>query len=1414
MPSGSLDRMSARGGRSDAPFRLVAGRCPRRSTSGSTTRSRPSSTASRAPATGRCSCSPGRAPARRRRWSRRSRPASTPGTAARTDPHADVLAARGPGAARPHRRPARPHRRGAVRLDLPRVRLRPRRRDAPARGRRPPAAAALRARAGRRGARAAGRRPGRRAARVAGGARGRARHPRLRRRGPHPARPGPRLRPRAARPGAVRRRGRWPRRLAGRRALPRQLPRRPRRARVRSTTPSWSIGRSSTPSRPAGRAALRARYDLVVVDEYQDTDPAQERLLTRSPATAATSSSSATPTSRSTPSAAPRCAGCSTSAPASCTATASPRGVASLRVSRRAGADLLAASRSVARRMPLAGGGLAGALREHRALVARRRARPPARSTSATYPSPSAQLDAVADLLRREHLDDGTAVVADGGARPVRGPVAARLVRRVLGAAGVPGRGGRPTSSRWPASRPWPRCCSRCEVVADAGGLTPGGRRRPAAQPRSAGWTPPGCAGSGRLLRDEERAARTPACPGPAPSWSARSLAEPERLVALDDRRSSGPAARPRRPLLQQARARLARRRLGLRRALALWNGTAWPRRLERAVVGRWSGRSRGRPRPRRRGRPVRGRARGSRSAPSAAAPAPSSTSSRPSRSRPTPSPSARLRGDAVRLLTAHRSKGLEWDLVVVVDVQEDGWPDLRRRGSLLEADRLARRRAGRRRAAPAELLAEERRLFYVAVTRARRRLVVTAVDSPEDDGRGPRGSWPSSASRSSPCAERPRRPLTLAALVAELRGPPRADPGVDARRCAGRLADVWRGSRTPSDDGRSSCPAAHPDRWWGLDDLTDPQPPAAPRRRADPAVRLVAVGARRLPAAVVPRPRGQGRSPPASTALGLRLGRPRARRRRRQGPSPRRRRRAHGAGRPGVGRSSRSRPGGSPTEPAHRGPHGPRAVPALAQPSDRGPRRSSAPSIGSHVSLTVGDREVVLRGSMDRVELDADGRVVVVDLKTGKNPPTGPKVAEHPQLGRLPAGRARGRGRRPGRPRRRPPAGGAELVQLRGRQQGRAAQGAGQASARGPDDGTGRRRRHRWRPPSDAWSARGLPAHPGRRAAAMCQFRRPARRATRAGRWSDDPLRSSTGRTRPDAPTVLRDLLELDLHRRAAGRGHRAARARRRRRRCRLRQDHRDGRPRRVAGRHRARSARSRCSGLTFTNKAAAELAVRLRSALALLPPRLPPADGAPRDRRAAGRRRAERGDLPRLRGPAAARARAADRRRAAGARCSPTRRASSSPSGCCGARPGRSTTLGHDRRPTWSATIVALDGELSEHLVDRRTSCAATTLASSARSGPSPKPVVDVLKARDARAPAGRARAGRRAAPRGEGRSSASSTSATRSRGRPARPRAPVGRRRRARALPVVLLDEYQDTSVAQRVLLTALFGGAATR
>ena len=45
-------------------------------------------------------------------------------------------------------------------------------------------------------------------------------------------------------------------------------------------------------------------------------------------------------------------------------------------------------------------------------------------------------------------------------------------------------------------------------------------------------------------------------------------------------------------------------------------------------------------------------------------------------------------------------------------------------------------------------------------------------------------------------------------------------------------------------------------------------------------------------------------------------------------------------------------------------------------------------------------DDGVVVRGAIDRVEVDADGRVRLIDFKTARTPPTGPAVESDAQLG------------------------------------------------------------------------------------------------------------------------------------------------------------------------------------------------------------------------------------------------------------------------------------------------------------------------------------------------------------------------------------------------------------------------------
>lgn len=92
---------------------------------------------------------------------------------------------------------------------------------------------------------------------------------------------------------------------------------------------------------------------------------------------------------------------------------------------------------------------------------------------------------------------------------------------------------------------------------------------------------------------------------------------------------------------------------------------------------------------------------------------------------------------EAVSVLTPAGAAGREWDVVVVAGVQEGVWPDLRLRDSLLGAQALVEVHAARQVAqqggdARRLVLADEVRSFLMAVSRARRRLLVTAVQDAE----------------------------------------------------------------------------------------------------------------------------------------------------------------------------------------------------------------------------------------------------------------------------------------------------------------------------------------------------------------------------------------------------------------------------------------------------------------------------------------------------------------------------------------------------------------------------------------------------------------------------------------------------------------------------------------------------------
>jgi len=582
------------------------------------------------------------------------------------------------------------------------------------------------------------------------------------------------------------------------------------------------------------RDELRERYAHVFVDEYQDTDSGQVALLQALAGEGRDLVAVGDPHQSIYAFRGAEVRGILDFPTAFPQADGTPAPVVALGTTRRFGPRILTAAQRVAGRIGLPGSIPEEAREAFLAPTADEGEHGEGRVVVRTFDSDRGEAEHLADLLRRAHLEDGIpwdqmAVLVRSGRQSIP------PLRRSLGAAGVPVEvaSDEVPLVRDPAALPLIDAlrvvlnldnddpdhvdhvdAARAEAMLTGplGGMDAGDVRRLSRQLRQ---------------REKELAHAESRLPLHSRELVRRAVLDVDTLDGL-----TGPEVQRARAvghLVRSAREQLEAGATAEELLWSLWDGTSWPRRLRQRVENGGAGARRAH-----------------RDLDSIVALFEAAARAEETRDHvgvreflatlvaqqiPADTLAERgARGAAVRLLTAHRAKGLEWRLVVVAHVQQDGWPDLRRRSSILGADRI-----GPDGLVPPtsvrELLTEERRLFYVACTRARERLVVTAVASSEDDGDQPSRFLDELGVTVDAVVGRPPRTLSLAGLVAELRRT-LADPDAGdalrdaaARRLA-RLAGETSGER-------SLVPMADPSTWWGTRSVSrsvqDIRPPDQP---------------------------------------------------------------------------------------------------------------------------------------------------------------------------------------------------------------------------------------------------------------------------------------------------------------------------------------------------------------------------------------------------------------------------------------------------------------------------------------------------------------------------------------------------------------------------------------------------------
>lgn len=356
---------------------------------------------------------------------------------------------------------------------------------------------------------------------------------------------------------------------------------------------------------------------------------------------------------------------------------------------------------------------------------------------------------------------------------------------------------------------------------------------------------------------------------------------------------------------------------------------------------------------------------------------------------------------DAVELLTFASAAGREWPVVIVAGLQEGVWPNTRLRGELLgstlyadavehgpayalQRDPLSRLR---------DIRYDELRSFSTAVSRARELLVCTAVAS-EDDQPSSFLDYvaplePGMESRAYTAVE---RPMTLRALVAELRQHAQLDRngGFQAQEAA-RVLAMLAAAEPP-------VPGAHPSTWWGLAPMTTDAaivPPGGTVSVSPSKVETV----QKSPLDWFVQAAGGEAAADFARSLGTLV-------------HAIAQEMPDATGAEYVAELVRRWPALGMKDNWEGRLDFQRAesmVRKLAQyvlvmrsegRSLLGVERDFEVALGE-VDVDGGTpRGAILRGQVDRLEIDADGRLVIVDLKTGKRQPGKAELSRHPQLG------------------------------------------------------------------------------------------------------------------------------------------------------------------------------------------------------------------------------------------------------------------------------------------------------------------------------------------------------------------------------------------------------------------------------